>query len=967
MNVLPMNNKMKASIKNKIKPNIGIARFCITIGIMTVMFLVLIVRLYELQILNEPEDASSVTLKSQKIITLKSARGNIYDRNGKPLAYNRAAYAVTLRDMGNYKTSRIRNLTLNRIAYSLVSRLMKNGEKINNELKIRLNEQGTYEFTVNGTQLQRFKADIFGKARVEDMTEEEANAGAEDIIEYLASSKRFGLYAERENKYTAEELKAYQLKETYSKEETLGILGIRYMLSLNTYQKYVPVTIARDVSEKTIIYVKENQNILTGAEIETDWVRVYDGGEAFAHILGYTGPISEEELSKLGEKNTDYTIQSSIGKTGLEQYLESTLKGKDGKAEVSVDTAGVELTKEKLVSNPEPGEDVYLSIDKDLQTAVYHILEQHIAGILISNIINTKEFDKTAVRDASDIKIPVYDVYFALINNEVINLTQLNSETATEFEREIYKKIEHKKAEVLDEIISAISEGTAIKSSQSAELQDYENFIIDQLAILTDSAIDKKDPVYIAWTTDKNISIHDFFSYALRMGWIDRKKISSKGAYFTMEESCKVLAEIIAEQLKENRDFDKRIFKYLLKSDEVSGEDTCRLLYEQGVLSEQDEDYSNLMNHNMNAYSFILKKIENLQITPASLALDPYSGSAVVVEADTGKVLASVTYPGYDNNRLANQMDSSYYNKLYRDLSIPLFNRATGQLMAPGSTFKPVTVIAGLKEGVIGSDTKIFCDGIFDKVVPPLRCWKHYGHGEINGPAEAIENSCNDYLGDISYRLGLKGRGTYSDAQALSYIRNYAKVFDLDKKSGIEIAESEPQITDKYAIPSAIGQGTHSYNTVQLARYVNTLATKGTSYKLSLIKEMKNQLTGKSHIKDSELQSRIDLPDGIWAVVEEGMQLFAENNSELKDMKITVAGKSGTAQESARRPDHALFIGYAPAQNPEISVAVRIANGYASGNAVGTGRDIINYYFKLEKREDIVTGKASQALNHRTD
>jgi penicillin-binding protein 2 len=962
-----MNNKNKPSMKNKVKPNIGIARFSITIGIMILMFLSLIVRLYELQILNEPADASGVKLKSQKIITLKSARGNIYDRNGKPLAYNRAAYAVTLKDMGNYKTNRIRQLTLNRIAYNLVSRLMKNHEKINNELKIMLNEDGNYEYTVTGTQLQRFKADIFGKARVDDMTEEEAGTGAEDIIEYLASSKRFGLYGEREIKYTTEELKEYQLKETYNKEETLGILGIRYMLSLNTYQKYVPVTIAKDVSEKTIIYVKENENILTGAEVETDWVRVYDGGEAFAHILGYTGPISEEELSKLSETNADYTIQSSIGKTGLEQYLEDTLKGKDGRAEVSVDMDGKELTKEKQIRKPEPGEDVYVSLDKDLQTAVYHILEQHIAGILISNITNAKEFDKSAVRDASDIKIPVYDVYFALVNNEVINLTLLNSETATEFERGIYKKIEKKKAEVLEEISCVISEGTIIKSSQSEEMQDYENFITDKLTILTNSAVDKMDPAYIAWTVEKNISIHDFFSYALRMGWIDRKNINSKGSYFTMEESCKVLAEIIAEQLKENRDFDKLIFKYLLRSDEVSGEDTCRLLYEQGILSEKDEDYKDLMNHRISGYSFILKKIGNLQITPASLALDPYSGSAVVVEAATGKVLASVSYPGYDNNRLANQMDVQYYNRLYRDLSIPLFNRATGQLMAPGSTFKPVTVIAGLKEGVIGPDTTIFCDGIFDKVVPPLRCWKHYGHGEINGPAEAIEHSCNDYLGDISYRLGLKGRGTYSDARALSYIRNYAEVFNLDKKSGIEIAESEPNITDRYAIPSAIGQGTHSYNTVQLARYVNTLATKGTSYKLSLIKEIKNQVTGKLNRKKSEIQSRVDLPPGIWEVVDEGMQLFAENNTELKDMKITVAGKSGTAQESARRPDHALFIGYAPAQKPEISVVVRIANGYASGNAVGTGRDIFNYYFKLEKKEDIVTGKASQALNHRTD
>ncbi len=337
------------------------------------------------------------------------------------------------------------------------------------------------------------------------------------------------------------------------------------------------------------------------------------------------------------------------------------------------------------------------------------------------------------------------------------------------------------------------------------------------------------------------------------------------------------------------------------------------------------------------------------------------------MEASTGKILASVTYPGYDNNRLANYMDTDYYNKLYKDLSIPLYNRATQQLTAPGSTFKPVTVIAGLKEMVIRPDTSVFCDGIFDKVIPALRCWKRSGHGNIVNAAAALENSCNDYLGEISYRLGMLGRSTYSDDQALKLIQDYAGLLDLDKKSGIEITESAPQVTDRYAIPSSIGQGTHNYTTVLLARYVNTLATNGSSYKLSLINGVKDPVTGDFMKKESELQSTVSLSEEIWGTVKQGMKQFADSNSELKNIKIDTAGKSGTAQESALRPDHALFIGYAPTENPEISVAVRIANGYASGNAVGAGKDILNYYFGLEKKEDIINGKATGAVNVRTD
>ena len=97
------------------------------------------------------------------------------------------------------------------------------------------------------------------------------------------------------------------------------------------------------------------------------------------------------------------------------------------------------------------------------------------------------------------------------------------------------------------------------------------------------------------------------------------------------------------------------------------------------------------------------------------------------------------------------------------------------------------------------------------------------------------------------------------------------------------------------------------------------------------------------------------------------MVQFAQNNSVLRDMEISIAGKTGTAQESKNRPDHALFVVYAPAKTPEITIAVQIANGYGSSNATAVGRSIFKYYFNLESQEKIITGEASQALNTRTD
>ncbi|QHQ63567.1 hypothetical protein Ana3638_00490 [Anaerocolumna sedimenticola] len=625
----------------------------------------------------------------------------MYDRNGKPLAYNRLAYTVTLKDTGDYKTNRIRQLTLNSVAYKLITILKINKEELNNDLIISLNADGNYEFTVEGVRLNRFKADVYGKAKTEDLTEAEKAATAEDMIKYLESDNKFSLYGEKAIEYTQEELSRYGLKKHYSKEETLGILGLRYMLSLNTFQKYLPITASKDVSEKTVVYVKENSSELPGADIGQEWLRIYDGGEAFAHILGYTGKISSEELDRLKDKDSDYTMESVVGKTGIEQYMEDTLKGKDGISNGYVNDSGKFTKKAEDSEKPVPGKDVYLSIDMELQTVVYKILEQHIAGILLGNIINAKEFDKKSVKDASDIKIPIYDVYFALVNNEIIDLKHLNSKTATEFEKNIYKKLLKEKETVMNLITKEFTEGKLPLKDLSPELQEYEKFITSKLDIINDTVVDKKDTVYISWAEKKDITMKEFFAHALESGWIDTEKLSSSGKYFTMEETYHVIAEEIKKESKQNTEFDKIVIKYLLLRDVISGQDICRLLYEQDVLSKKDKDYDELINNHLSAYSFLLEKIRNLEITPNQLALDPYSGSAVVVEAGTGKVLACVTYPGYDNNRLANQMDTGYYNKLYKDLSMPFYNRATQQLTAPGSTFKPITIIAGLKEQVI--------------------------------------------------------------------------------------------------------------------------------------------------------------------------------------------------------------------------------------------------------------------------
>lgn len=930
------------------------------------LFSILIHRLFVLQIVNGQKYAEDVELQITRTIREHNTRGNIYDCNGEVLAYNELVYTVTMIDDGTYASERERQLSINSVIYCVMKKLNENNEQINNELKIEVGTDGNYVYTVSGRALARFKADIFGESDPDDMTPEQVNMSANDMIQFLAGNSKFALYGTGKSFYSEEELQKYGLPKEYTDEEVLTIVGIRYMLSLNEYKKYVPITLARNISDKTVAYIMENNQSLIGIDIGQDWERTYTGGEAFSHILGYVGKISSEEMEKYADSDRDYTPDSIVGKSGIEQYMESELQGLNGEKQIVVNNVGKVVGEENIIKETVRGKDVYLSIDKDLQIAVYHILEQNLAGIISSNLINTKKFDKNHISDTSDIRIPIYDVYIALVNNSIIQLSDLYCADATELERHIAKVLEEKKGEVLNSLKEELLNGNTDYSRLSEEMQEYISYITGKIEILNESSIDKEDDVYKRWKDKSGISVKEFLTYAIENGWIAAGFIDSEQGYFTADEMFVLLIENIEKKIADDNEFEKILFKWLLFEDRIKGSDICRLLYDQQILSVADDDYEKLVSGQIDAFSFMKKKIEQLEITPAQLALDPCSASAVVVQQETGKILALVSYPGYDNNRLANQMDSAYYNRLLNDKALPLYNRATQQLTAPGSTFKPITVIAGLQERVISPDSSVLCDGVFDKVSPNLKCWKHTGHGNVINAPTALQYSCNDYLCDIAYRLGTINGMEYTDNAALESLQEYSKLFYLDKKSGVEIAESQPHVTDAYGIPSAIGQGTHNYATVQLVRYVNTIASRGNVFQLSLVKGIADT-NGNFVENNAVLENKVELPDSVWDTVSSGMVQFAQNNSVLRDMEISIAGKTGTAQESKSRPDHALFVGYAPAETPEITIAVRIANGYGSSNSTAVGKDIFNYYFGLENQEKIVTGEASQAFNTRTD
>lgn len=237
----------------------------------------------------------------------------------------------------------------------------------------------------------------------------------------------------------------------------------------------------------------------------------------------------------------------------------------------------------------------------------------------------------------------------------------------------------------------------------------------------------------------------------------------------------------------------------------------------------------------------------------------------------------------------------------------------------------------------------------------------------------AISESCNDFFYEVGYRLGVTNAANeetgeteenYSSDAGIEKLRIYAESFGLGENSGIEIPESSPRISDTDSVRSAIGQGTNNYTVSQLARYVMAVANRGNVYQLTVLDKLQD--TDGNLIEDytKDLTRQITNVSGTtWDLVQNGMASMIRNSStfsKLRSLDFEMAGKTGTAQQSKTHGDHALFVGYAPVENPEIALAVRIANGFSSSYAAEIGRDVTAYYYNLQDASELIHGQASE-------
>ena len=339
-------------------------------------------------------------------------------------------------------------------------------------------------------------------------------------------------------------------------------------------------------------------------------------------------------------------------------------------------------------------------------------------------------------------------------------------------------------------------------------------------------------------------------------------------------------------------------------------------------------------------------------------------GAVVAIEPESGEILALVSSPEYDLNQFSYVTTKEFLEQIYNDPANPLFNRATMSLKPPGSTFKILAAIAALDMGVINTNTLIHCGGGFT-FGRFFKC--HGSHGSVN-VIHAIEKSCNTFFYNLIYKIGLNN------------LKRYALEFGFSKKTGIDIGEEAAGlITDEdyyekiygknwprsILASLGIGQGEISVTPLQLAYFTAITANNGMSYKPHVVKGYLDNNTGKIN-KYEFPQIKTSVKKEVFDIVKEGMFLVVNGNgtaTHIRSNEFKIAGKTGTAQNPHGK-DHALFIGFAPYENPKIAIAVVVENvGFGGTHAAPIAKKVIEAYLtkgKSMNKEDKIFTEAIQ-------
>ncbi len=357
-------------------------------------------------------------------------------------------------------------------------------------------------------------------------------------------------------------------------------------------------------------------------------------------------------------------------------------------------------------------------------------------------------------------------------------------------------------------------------------------------------------------------------------------------------------------------------------------------------------------------------------------AYDAKAGACVVMDVNTGDILAMASYPNYNPADFVGGISTSNWNNYTNNEAKPLVNKAIQNSYSPGSTFKMITAIAGLESGVITTTEKINDTGVYRKYGISMNCWYytdyHRGHGLVN-VSEAIEKSCNYFFYETADRMGI------------DELAKFAKYFGLGTKTGVELQSEtagvlanrenkqklhpdDPNWNPGNTLNAAIGQGDNEFSPLQMAKYISMLVNGGKKIDVSIVKtirnadgsevskdEINNFVNKKLGLEEETSSEDIQINQEYLDAVLQGMKSVTSDTTgtayvRFKDFDVSVGGKTGSA-EAPNDQVHAWFVGFAPFENPEIAIVVMVENGRHGNYTAEVVRDIMEEYFGMNTQD----------------
>ncbi len=898
---------------------------------MFVLFFIIIIRLFNLQIIGFEDNLKLSTYYSQRQVSIRASRGEILDKNGEVLATNVESYILEYSGINNSDS-------FFEVITEVLDILDKNGEDLYNNFEIKVDPfrfefAVTSESEIRGKEL-RFKNDrgYYDKLKkkyfssIRDLTDNQKRELEDSIINIKAEDmfydliEEYDLYKLLDSSF---EMKNSTGKEIYDKlikkftpKRIRDYVFIRDSIKMNSFSGFNPIILAIDLDKETAFEIMQKEIMLKGITVSPRSIRYYPEGEFASNIIGYIGAIDDNQKEKY-QKDGYNTSYDTIGKSGIEAIFESNLRGKHGSNIIKVDNNGTK--KEDIMQiDPIPGDNIYLTIDKKLQKVTERALNDVMTGLQnTGNGHGTGLDTSNATRGAA--------VVIDVNNGDILSLVSLPN-----YDPNVFVSDENMTPDIRKQYFATDLKEFGEEYIESRKL----NIDVDELFPLSDI----NDPNSLR-EDPNDVYPKVFFNYATQ-------GLIPPGSTFKPLTAIAALEEGVIgpnETIKDNLVFEAynnkwtNLVNYTLGDIDVR--DALRssnnhYFYQVAYRLYNKEGFSNKEGLDILAkwaWQFGLGRPPNTTnyISTTGIELIETTGQVFNLQSMKSNVIALSTYNIID---ILNKGEFGRY----------IFN--------PIDISKKTTDSEKLSK--LKKEIKDFVKKILDEDLP-----LDVDKGILKEKTDYLNSNLNMLFSDIVnyYNEEFDTEYTNNDIENMTNAITEYTIYSLRTEI----------YTPGNVINASIGQGISLFTPIQLANYIATLVNGGIRYKLNLVdkivdidnnivKEYKPEILDKVILKSENVDAVIE---GMRRVTRNGSTASVFTNGHY--FPIETGGKTGTAtfkengmQERVGRAAYGVFVGFAPIDDPKIAVCVVIYDGGHGYFSSYVARAIFEAYFKDELQKN---------------